>query len=308
MKRAANGQRSGSLWFFMLPVLVACRAWGSPILEIDPSSLTSYLPSAASKIQGIRPQHLQRGVNIDGSPRAGAPLGWAIAGNPFGEGWSGNNRMGEVRLDLGTYAPTITDLALPSAGLRWAVGRSYNGVQRTSGGALRKSDGPQGFNWFQNSQPEIVFYDDADNAKDTVYLIYGTDRFAEFVRASSTATVFKGKNGAAGAVEYLAGSPDTFVYHDQRNTRVSFFGFNTAGNATDGQFWKMVDPAGNTAFVGDAASAATAASSGYSAGLITAAYDSADRRYSYTYTSVGGVSRLTRVVAETKMRSTPWTG
>lgn len=284
-------------------LLVCSVVVGSPILENDSTTLTTYKPSAASKIQNVRPQVLQRGVNIDGSLRAGVPLGWSLAGNPFGEGWNGNARMGDVRLDLGAYAPTEIDLALPSTGLRWTVGRTYNGVQR-NGGSHFNSDGPQGFNWFQTSQPEIVFYDDADNTKDTVYIIYGADRFAEFVRVTSTATVFKGKNGAAGAVKYVSGSPDTYEYSDQHNNRVYFFGFNTSSNATDGQFWKMTDPAGNTAYVGDSSSASTAITNGYTSGKISKAYDSADRRYSYTYSAVGGVDRLTQVKAETKSGGT----
>src|SRR5262249_16385190 len=146
--------------------------------------------------------------------------------NPFGEGWDGNNRMGDIRLDVGAYSPTDTDLSLFCSGLRWNVGRTYNGVQR-SGASHFNSNGPQGANWFQSSQPEIFFVDDGDDELDMIYLVYGADRYLEFKRIDDYSTVFKGKNGAAGVIEYSATSPETYIYHDQHNNRMYFFGFNT---------------------------------------------------------------------------------
>ncbi len=278
------------------------------ILQVYGETLTNYKPAAASAAQGAWPLHQQRGVNLDGSPRAMAALAWAFAGNPLNvagaESWNANERMGDLRVDLGTYAPTDVDLALPSAGFRWVVARSYNGVQLNAMSAHRDSDGPQGKNWFQMSQPELVFYTGGTADKDVVYIVYGADRYLEFQRTGVSSTVFQGKNGAAGVVSYSSGSPDTYSYTDQVGNVTVFFGGNTSSGRADWQLWKMTDPAGNVAFVGDASTASTAVTSGYNTDkTIATAYDSAaggNRRYWYTYTTIDGVKRLTRVKAETK--------
>ncbi len=125
---------------------------------------------------------------------------------------------------------------------------------------------------------------------------------------AANADTFKGRNGAAGVVKFESGSPDTYTYTDQRGNRVVFFGGNTSGARADFQLWKMTDPAGNVTYVGHASNAATAASDGYNAdGTVKAAYDANSndgRRFSYTYTTIGGVSRLTQVKAETKTGGT----
>jgi hypothetical protein len=101
-----------------------------------------------------------------------------------------------------------------------------------------------------------------------------------------------------------ASVPDTYAYTDQNGYTHTFFGFDGDAGAAAGQFWKTVDPDGQVAFVGHATTAATAISSGYSSGRILKAYDTADRRYTYTYTSLNGTYRLTEVVAETKTGGT----
>jgi RHS repeat-associated protein len=293
---------------------VAGIARSEQILQTWTDSLTAYLPGAASSGQDIWPLHQQRGVNLDGSSRGWSALGWKLAGNPLNAGgaesWNANQRMGDLRLDLGAYAPAEVDLSLPSNGFRWVVGRTYNGVQ-VNGGSHRDSNGPQGLNWFQMSQPEIVFVNGATDADDAVYILYGADRYIEFQRADLTSTVFKAKNGAAGLVQYASGSPDTYTYTDQHGNQTVFFGGNTSSGRADWQIWKMTDAAGNTAYVGDASSASTAASSGYNADqTIAVAYDAATtaggggHRYTYTYTTIDSVSRLTRVKAEVKTGGT----
>src|SRR5262249_39363631 len=60
-------------------------------------------------------------------------------------------------------------------------------------------------------------------------------------------------------------------------------------------------------YVGDPSNAVTAVSSGDNAdGKIVKAYDAADRRYTYAYSSstIAGVKRLTQVKAETKTSGT----
>ncbi|MFO0836553.1 MAG: RHS repeat-associated core domain-containing protein [Phycisphaerales bacterium] len=286
--------------------LVLCALAGAAcadqILVINSDTLTTYVGGATTR-QGVLPLHTQRGVTIDGAGRAASVQPWALAGNPF-EGRSGGQRMqGPVDLVSGNVTVTDVDLSLPSAGFSWTVGRSFNGVQASN------STGLQGRNWFQMSQPEMVFDDGATDADDVIYIVYGADRYLEFKRNGGTGTnEFVGRNGTAGVVQYVSGSPDTYVYYDQHGTKTYFFGGNTASSRADWQIWKIVDAAGNTAYVGDATTASTAVTSGYdTSGRITTAYDSHSgdgRRYTYTYSSVGGLTKLTQVKAETKASGT----
>ena len=280
----------------------------TPILAIHPESLTTYLPSSATTIQDVQPQVGQRGTNLEGSFRAGPSQLMRINGNPFESVWRAPSVSG-LRLDMGTFGVQDTDIALPAEGFSWVIGRSYNARQEDSGSSHRDSDGYQGKNWFQNSQPEILLYEHAtDDAKDVVYLYYGADRFAEYQRFSESSDDFKGTNGAAGIIEYTAGSggePDTYKLTDQHGNALTFFGFDANASPADGQIWKIVDPAGNTAYVGDSSTASTAIANGFdSSGYITRAYDTSDRRYTYTYTTLNSVDRLTEVETETKTGGT----
>jgi len=272
------------------------------ILSTYNDSLTTYL-AGATKVQGVQPQYRMRGVGIDGSTRQGPVLSMALAGNPFENAWTGREHQGPLRLDVGAWSPTEVDIALPSTGLAsWVVARTYSAVQK-SGGSAVDSDGPMGRNWAMSGSPEIVFYSDGDNAKDVLYLVYGADRYVEFVRYNSSSNQFRGRNGSAGVFDHVSGSPDTWVYTDQVGTRFTFFGFNTTSNIHDGQLWKIVDTANNMAFVGHATTSTSAISSGFDgSGRVTTAYDSSDRRYTYTYTSTsyGGKTRLESVIVETK--------
>ena len=76
-------------------------AFQGQILEVSSNSLTTYLPSASTAVQGVRPLAIQRGVGLDGSIRAGASQRWALAGNPFEHAWRGHLSEGGVRLDTG---------------------------------------------------------------------------------------------------------------------------------------------------------------------------------------------------------------
>lgn len=310
----------------------------SQILETYAASLTTYLPAQASLSQKVAPQAIQRGVNLDGSlreapgfsavingnsneggcggppwPCAGVGQHGECLGNEGGGGigllsWNRNNRIcGDIRLDVGTYAPFDIDIALPATGFSWMIGRTYNSRQDVDT-SHHDSDGYQGRNWFQTSQPEILLYDDpSDAAKDVIYLIYGADRYVEFKRVDDSSDQFKGKNGAAGVVEYQApggiNEPETYVYTDQHGTRTTFFGFDANAGIAKGQIWKIADAAGNTAYVGHETTPSTAISSGYEAmtgsgGGIKLAYDTDGRRYTYTYTTLDSVKRLTSVSAE----------
>ncbi len=288
------------------------RALQSQILEVSANSLTTYLPSATTSVQGIRPLAMQRGVGIDGTLRAAPSHRWALAGNPFESAWRGSLAESGVRLDVGAYSPMDVDIALP-AEIPWVIARTYNALQESATPAHIDSDGPQGANWMQCSQPEIVLHDPSGDTNDTLYLVYGADRYIEFVRTGESSNQYKAKNGAAGVFDFQAGSEgaaDLWVWTDQVGHVTTFFGFNGGAGVAAGQIWKIVDPswtgsAGNIAYVGDKSSASTAISNGFDgSGRITTAYDSSDRRFSYTYTTLDSVVRLTQVKAESKTGGT----
>jgi RHS repeat-associated protein len=301
MVRIAPLARSLAHRIFPACLLLCGVALADQILEIYDVSLTTYLPTGKTTTQNCRPRPEQRGVNIDGSLRSAPALPMAISGNPFEAVWRGHDTLSGVRLDTGTFSPTEIDISLPAPGFRWTIGRSYNARQDDSG--QFNSNGYQGYNWFQSSQPELHFYDSATNSEDTIYLVYGADRYVEFLRKSTNSNDFKGKNGAAGAFTYASGSPDIWTYTDAVGNEIKFFGGNTSSNRANWQLWKMTDPDGNVAYVGDSSTASTAVTSGYdTSSRMTTAYDTADRRYTYSYSSgtIGGVKRLESVVAETK--------
>ncbi|RNC81833.1 MAG: hypothetical protein ED559_08630 [Phycisphaera sp.] len=285
------------------------------ILLIHADSLTTYKVGATS-IQDVAPLANQRGAHIDGSGFAGGLFGAALRGDPFGVGAVGG-RVNSAGIDLANGAAMLAevDLSLPAEGIPWVVGRTYSMQQQDSG--HHDSDGYQGHNWHQMSQPEIVFHDDDSNAateeeEDMVYLVYGADRYIEFRRVMDGANptdVFRAVNGAAGVMVYeeeaASGEPDTYTYTDMVGNEFVFFGFDADASPAAGSLWKTIDPAGEEAYIGDATTKSTAISSGYDAsGRISKAYDATDRRYSYTYTSVDGTQRLTEVKAETKSGGT----
>ncbi len=296
--------------------LLACGLVGvvfaddGQLLVTNNASLTTMLLSAETPVQDAVPHVLHRGVNLDGSGRAGSAFGWRLNANPIGGGTVGGRTLNQVDLATGSPSVSAVDLSLP-AKQPWAVGRSYSARQDFSG--HHDSDGYQGLNWFQMSQPELVFEDEASDADDLVYLVYGADRYIEFRRVAKSGggysgSAFRAVNGAAGVLHLEAGAgsePDTWTYHDQAGSTAVFFGFDGDASPCEGQLWKVADPAGNTAFVGDASTGSTAISNGYDgSGRIELAYDSADRRYSYTYSSIDSVTRLTEVKCETKTGGT----
>ena len=282
----------GSLIGCLVPACVVSSA-GAGILDVKSDTLTTYKPTSATEVQDVRPLAAQRGAELDGRARAGAMLPLALHGNPFGGDSVPGATMAGVRLHTGTAALDQVDLVQPGPGFQWVIGRTFNGRQKDSGGSYRDSDGPQGSNWFQGSLPEIAFGDDADDAKDAVYLVHGADRYVEFVRTSSVANEFKACNGAAGVMQFAAGAgaePDTYSYYDQRGNVAVFFGFDADSGACKGQFWKFTDPQGNVAYVGHQTTGSTAISSGFDgSGRATTVYQALDagatRRFTYDYTS-----------------------
>ena len=227
----------------------------------------------------------------------------SFAGNPFGGSFGGHSAC-KVELATGSTMLDEVGLSLPAPGFSWAVGRSFNSRQEASS-SHTASNGPQGANWFQMSAPEIVLYDDpSDAADDVLYLIGGAESFIEYKRVSTSSDTFRATNGASGAVLFEAGAtnePDTYTVYDMTGHEAVFFGFDADASPAEGQLWKVSDPAGNTAFLGDDTTGSAAITLGFTAGgLQQYAFDTADRRFTYSYTSVDGTNRLTSVVAETK--------
>ncbi|MCI0456510.1 MAG: RHS repeat protein, partial [Gemmataceae bacterium] len=295
LNRESSVMRLGLCAALLLAATAARRAVADQILEIHDDSLTTYQASTANG-QNIRPLVDQRGVNIDGALRVGAGPPMSLSGNPFGESWDGNSLQSGMRLDTGTYSITDVDLALPAPGFSWVIGRSYNVRQfNQTTSTYYDSNGYQGKNWFQLSQPEIVVYEGSDDSKDMVYLIYGADRFIEFKRKTVTSNRFKAVNGAAGVMDFQAdpSGPDTYVYTDQRGWQHYFYGFDSHSGITPaaiGNYWKTVAP--GPGFSTYEAAVSYVNSPAYP-GIVTAT-DSAGRSYDYTYTS----GRLTKVEVE----------
>jgi YD repeat-containing protein len=279
----------------------------APILDVYGTSLTAHPPVGGSTL-AVSPRFDQRGVDIDGTLRARAPLGWAVAGDPLGGGYSTGRRLGDVSLATGSYNPTDIDLALPTIGPPIVIGRTYNNLQQDGSGSRQDNWSQQGYNWFQVSQPQISLLPGASADLDVLYIYYGNDRFIELQRTGLTSNEFKAKNGAAGVATYTApagSDPELYTYYDQSGNQTVFFGFdNNAGNGT-GQLWKMVDRAGNVAYVHSLT--ATTAVSNYSSGRMQSLFDASGRKYALTYSVLGlGTVQLTKVEAQLNIASV-WT-
>ncbi|MCC7014855.1 MAG: hypothetical protein IT454_19995 [Planctomycetes bacterium] len=270
------------------------------ILEAYSASLTTYL-AGKTGVQDSKPRPEQRAVGLDGSGRAGSTHGIAIAGNPFESAWRGETSVNGVQLDTGTWTTNDVDLAFP-ADVPWRIGRSF-GARQTHSGAQYDSDGPAGRNWHASSMPEIVLYDDADNSKDVLYLVLGADRYVEYQRKGSSSSEFKGKNGAAGLFLEVSGSPTIYRLLDQRGWTFEFFGFNTGVAGADGLLWRSINPNSDKAYVGDATTASTAVTNGFSGGHLVYAFDSSDRRYTYSWNS-DSTPHISQVKVETKTGGT----
>jgi len=292
----------GSITAGSIAALAAVAAADPLLLTKAPILADDTAQHMTTTVQDVRPRPTQRGANLDGSLRAGSGFGWALQGDPFnrGPGMGVSRTLGSVDLATGSYARFAVDLSLPAPGFRWTVGRTYSAVQTGNGTNHHDSDGYQGRGWFQTSQPQLQFHDGTTNDEDLLYIVYGADRFLEFQRTGVSSTVFRGVNGTAGLVDEVPGTPNLFVYYDQHGTKTTFFGDNSSPyEAADWQMWKIEDPAGNLAYVGDDSDAEDAVDFGFDAsGRIELAYDTAGRRYTYGYTTIDGDARLTSVTAD----------
>lgn len=295
--------RFASLTATALAVCAGALASGE-LLETHDASLTSYLHSSATPVQDLIPHDLQRAVHFDGTPKAGTGIGASIHANPFGSSWGSSASVGSIDLATGAWNGGVGGIALPAT-VPWTIGVRYS-AQQDAGAHV--SDGYQGRNWIQTSQPELVLHEDATtDADDLVYIVFGTGHYAEFQRQSSNPVdtehdAFKGVNGAGGVVLFEGGTgsePDTYTMYDQFGQQFVFFGFDVDAGTAAGQLWKIVGTGGDAAYVGHETTGSTAISSGYDgSGRITDAYDSEGRHFEYTYTNLGVAgTRLAKVEA-----------
>ncbi|MEM7168319.1 MAG: hypothetical protein AAF581_22930, partial [Planctomycetota bacterium] len=264
-----------------------------PILEIDNGTLTTFTGSTFA-LHDIDPLALQRGVDIDGTLRRSRP-GLVPNGNPFSHAHLGSPKVGSVDLATGNFLINDIDLALPSKGPVWVIGRTYNHVQDAGSGHV-DSNGVQGFNWHQTSMPEIQL------AGDVLYILYGAGAFLEFKEDPDNDQYYDAVNGASGVVVFTAESgneSEYYTWYDQRGTQTYFYGWSESGWGCNGQIWKIEDDAGNVAYVGDKTSNHTAYTSanGYDNGdRYEKAFDTEGREYDYKYLTVGGIERLRQVI------------
>lgn len=283
------------------------------LLEIDGYTVDQYR-AGATPAQDAQPLLNQRGTGLDGSLRLQAPFGWVVNANPFHEEWNDKAwYLGEIMLNTGRYSPTEIDMALPAPGFRWTVGRTYNIPGDPNNGSQR-TEGYQGYNWQQFSQPELVYVGGSSDV-DYIYIVYGADRYLTFRQLEENSPVFRGVNGAAGAVVAGAsGDHELFVYWDQHGTRSTFFDPRDGDNEVtvspavhngQGQLWTIEDAAGNKAYVGHPTDPADAIEAGYNGlGYMQVAFDTAGRKYVYGYSQIvedspgtGSELRLTSVEA-----------
>ena len=107
--------RRATLSALMLLAGTCAPLCADPVLETYAATLTSYVATSNTTVQGIRPNAANRGVFLEGTMRLPSLQGWALAGNPFGDRFNANLFLGPVRLDTGAYSPTEVDLALPAS-------------------------------------------------------------------------------------------------------------------------------------------------------------------------------------------------
>ena len=312
-------------------LLLPSMAHGDQILETNNASLTTYVPSAKSNIQDVRPLVDQRGVLLAGGSEdcqggcigdpddtflpedfcddvIGGP-GDDVAAATYLPGRRVTRYLNSIDLFTGTYRFVDVDLSFP-ADVPWVISRSYNTRQKDSGGSYYASSGHQGKNWFSNI-PEMVFHEGATDPDDMVCVLYGADRYIEFRRGDDTGTgdstdTFQAVNGAAGAIVITtdAEGPDLATYYSQNGNRMVFFWADDVAHtpaAKQFALWKKIDPAGSVAYIGHATDASTALSGYTAGGAPKTLIDSTGRKFTCTYTS----GMLTQVKAE--VNSGGWT-
>ncbi|HRQ74020.1 MAG TPA: hypothetical protein PLU35_13420, partial [Phycisphaerales bacterium] len=236
------------------------------------------------------------------------PIGppWVSVSNPFPGPATTPPSIGSVDLARGAYRPREVDLSLPSPGFSWVIGRGYAVDPDDPQSPV---DSYQGYNWAQISHPMITEPETITSGVfiglRTVTILYERIGRMGFIESSAGSGIFIGTEGTRGVVVEIPADgddPEMYKLYTQNGTITTFFGFDVNAAGAEGQLWKHVDVAGNTAWVGHPDEADTAVTNGYADGRMLYAVDPGDRRYVYTYSGseIGGLKRLIEVEAQTK--------
>lgn len=239
---------------------------------------------------------------------------------------AGGSSIGIFDIDLysGKWAKQSVDLALPAEGFSWIISRSYNNSQQVNNGDdlnpdynFVHSNGMQGYDWRQDSIPELIENDTSTAA----YLVMNAHSYITFgplvTSTNKTVWVPHGSKSGAIIVEDIYSAQDDDFYqiyevYDLKGLKMSFFKdrLGTPLNSTiQGQLWKIEDPDGNVAYVGDETDPGKAISDGFvevgsSSGnyAFENVYDTSGRLYKYAYSSQpidedrnNGAHRLTSI-------------
>lgn len=250
------------------------------------------------------------------TPPGDPTMPWVVDGVPDGLGdpFKDPPRIGNVELARGTFTSTEIDLSLPSPGFSWVIARANTRNRRDPGNGDKftlAENSTQGYNWMQLSQPELTVTTGVLGDVRRVTLRYQSDGYMEFLESGTAVNVFLGYGSNPGGLKFIPGSdntPNLYEYYDQRGTVSTFFDpLDSRSSHAAGRLWKIVDANGNTAWVGHPTDPVEAVDDGYGSSGIEMAVDPGNRRYTYDYDTVGSLTRLVGVVAETKTSGT-WEG
>ena len=195
------------------------------------------------------------------------------------------------------------------------VAANFNSNQPVCSGTSKPGDSPQGVNWFQTSRPEMVVQYAVDemtkDADDRVYVLTGANAWLDLKRFDDDSDTFVGVNGTTGVMVHTDRSTsefDTYEYHGRGGEIYTFIGgdFDDSDNAgAKWQLWKIENADGESAalYTSDTQGTVTKASalgafesaSGLLTPRATTMFDSAGRKYAYTYTTINGTRRLESV-------------
>ncbi|MFN7786137.1 MAG: hypothetical protein ACK5QR_07345, partial [bacterium] len=273
-----------------------------------------------------------RGVTLDGSERVSPAFPWPLGADPTAPSTPFSRSYRGVDLATGALTHRDVQLLLP-ADAPWPVGIQYAtpqpGVSSSTsvlGAGWFNSASPflvrvgpgQGYTYwlvygpdaFVDFVPDIKAsgkYIGKNSTVEEVQMNYGTAAPGDQLGGKSGAPAsgnYVGTNGAGGvlAVRVVANGPDIVQIHLPDGTLVEFFGFdNETVAAARGKLWRYgKGPVGSGmkwAYIGSNVSAANAITDGLDAsGRVVKAFDSAGRRYDYSYGASGNnTGRLTEV-------------
>ncbi len=219
-------------------------------------------------------------------------------------------------------------------------GSSFNGQQQEPAcagatAAATNSNGIQGYNWFQDSRPELsvqAVVGALPGEPDRAYIYTSASGLLSFERQSGSSETFIGVNANSGAVVHHAresgAEVDTYEYRNRQGQTFTFFGSDVSSSTyagVAGQLWKVSNATGGSgssmayASTTQGTTTMTAAiaafeqdGSGHRTPRVQTLFDSAGRKFTYMYTTgessptIGGAVRL-RSIEVTVLSGSTWT-